>query len=538
MKRLLHAGTCSHADASGQAGPRGNGYIARTAQRCAVACATMLATPLVSGLANAQESAPAAADSGGHAFAPAAPDMGQARPTIPTSAPAGREYEVRGEMTELSDGVAARSAYIVIRGSPDPARIEVEGPATLNLLFYPVISKERFATPNDRVPRTVSYMLGPVGGPAAAHAAEGESGVSPYGNKDVDQSALVIGTAIPVAIAIPAGKQAVSFPDMMGFFEVVGVKRPEAQKPAEPAPEAERPEAKEEEPERRHGYGKIDDSLRPVLSVEFERLPLHAVGTAGRLEGGHKGNIGSIYTWNGLVSRRITGNHSLVLGALFSNHRRLIDLENLNKTAVQGYFADLAAGVSYQDRGHYLYAVAYGGWRGIATQSAAYADGSRVETFGGGYDVGGMAGYEYSRFARLRVSGGNNPFNPLTVQAYGALPYTWAEGVFPYLQADFLTLHALAPVDGPGNAGRTRLSENAYHMRALAGVPVWRLGPVVPVVFGGAEMNMAGGGITGKTGIAGGGLRMDFIHGLEIEANAGASFDGNVLTSLRLIVAR
>jgi hypothetical protein len=75
-------------------------------------------------------------------------------------------------------------------------------------------------------------------------------------------------------------------------------------------------------------------------------------------------------------------------------------------------------------------------------------------------------------------------------------------------------------------------------MRALAGVPVWRLGPVVPVVFGGAEMNMAGGGITGKTGIAGGGLRMDFIHGLEIEANAGASFDGNVLTSLRLIVAR
>lgn len=481
---------------------------------------------------------------GGNAFAQTPnPESPQVQPVAaaPAVAPSAArpEYRVRGETTSLTDGSTSRSTYIVIRGSPTPSVIEVEGPARLTVRFYPVVDRTRFATPQDEVERTISYSLGPAGGTAEPLTHTGTTGMTDFTNPDVDQNALVIGRGMDMAINVAAGRHALSFPDMNGFFEVINVEPPPAPRPIQPAIPVSPPQPvpNPPTPEPGHEYGEIDESLRPVVSVEFERAPLRGIGTQGLMEDGSSGNMGDLYFANAIGTIRLSDRFGLMLGGMFSTCGLTL-IQPQWETALRGYFGNLAAGVSFQQDGHYAYLLAYGGYSGIATNIQSYSDGRSLDTLFSGFGFGGMAGYEYGRFVRLRVSGGNNPFNPLSVRAYGALPYTWTPGVYPFVQADFLWLHAMTPAEGSNQVGLIALNENSFNMRAIAGVPIWRLGPVVPYVLGGGEFNIAGGSVTNGTGIFGGGLRTDFIQGLDIDVAAGATLHGDPLVFLNMVYAR
>jgi hypothetical protein len=204
------------------------------------------------------------------------------------------------------------------------------------------------------------------------------------------------------------------------------------------------------------------------------------------------------------------------------------------ESSLRSYSGDIAAGLSYQNGRHYLYGLGFGGYRGIQTNLLSLADGRTLDQLSSGIEFGGAGGYNYSNIFALRVQGGNNPFNPFSARVFGAVPYTWAEGVYPYVEADFLWLHTLRPADSPGFVGLTTLDENAFHVRALAGLPIYRIGPVVPIAIAGGEFNISGGSVTSGTGIFGGGLRTFFTRGLDLEAFGAATLHGDPLILLRM----
>ncbi|MCI0503863.1 hypothetical protein L0Y65_04075 [Candidatus Micrarchaeota archaeon] len=534
--KLSHKELTGHVDSQRDSARREAGIISKTLARCAIIGAFAFASPLLSGTAHAQQPGQGPVPT---APAPAVP--ASAVPAAPVSAPSATarpEHRVRGETTALTDGSTTRNAYIVIRDSPAPSSIEVEGPARLTVRFYTVIDRSRFATPTDEVPRSITYSVGPTGGAATSASYEGSARMSGFTNQDVGGT-LAIGTGIDMVINVAAGRQVVTFPGMNGFFEVISVEPPPAPRPIQPAQPARpiQPPAQPAAPAAAYEYGEVDNSLRPVFSLEFARTALRALGTQGTLEDGSAGNSGDIYNINALGTIRLSDRFGLIVGGMFNSYGlRLVQPQW--ETGLRGYSADLAAGVSFQQGGHYAYAVGFGGWRGIGTSIQSFSDGRTLDAMGHMGEFGGMAGYDYSRYVRLRVSGSNNPFNPLSVRLFGALPYTWTPGVFPYVEADFLWLHALAPVSGTSQIGLVSVSENAFHFRALAGVPIWRLGPVVPLIVGGGEFNAAGGGITGGTGIFGGGLRTDFVRGLDIDLVGAATLHGDPLLFFKLAYSR
>jgi len=528
--KLSHKELTGQRDTQSDVSRRESGPVSRFAARCAIIGALAFASPLLGGTAFAQQPTPAPETAQPVAAAPSS-----TQPVAAAPSSARPEHRVRGETTTLTDGSTSISAYLVLRGSPTPSSIEVEGPAKVSVRFYPVVSRERFATPQVDVQRTISYSLGPSGGAAVSSTYDGNTRMSAFTNRDVDQATLAIGTPIDMVLNVAAGRQVLSFPDMNGFFQVVSVEAPAPPRPIQPAVPAQpaQPAVRPATPQETYEYGQVDNNLRPVFLLEFERTPLHGIGTQGILEDGGSGNTGDIYAANAIGTIRLSDRFGLMLGGMFTTYGlRLVQPQW--ETTLRSYSGNLAAGFSFAQSGHYVYALAFGGYHGITTNIQSYADGRTLDTLFNGGEFGGMAGYEYSRFVRLRVSGSNNPFNPLQVHAYGAIPYTWTPGVYPSIEADFRWMHALAPAEHSGLIGLASVSENAFYVRALASVPTWRLGPVVPIIVGGGEFNISGGSLTSGTGIFGGGLRTDFVRGLEIDVIGASTLHGDPFLTLKL----
>jgi len=528
----------SHTELTGQRDPqndvsrREKGIVSRCATRCAIIGALAFASPLLSGTALAQQPNPAPPETNQPTVAVPTAQPPVAVPSSVPSTSAAPEHRVRGETTSLTDGSTSISAYIVIRGSQTPSTIEVEGPARVTLLFYPVVSRDRFTAPDAQVQRSIGYSLGPAtGGAPTASTYDGSTRMSAFTNRDVDQSALAIGTPIEMTINVAAGRQALTFPDMNGFFQVVRVQPPAPPRPIQPAQPVARPVQPVAPVATPQGDEHSEPLIhrRPLAMFEGGMFPLHSIGSAG--------NSGTMY--EGLVQGTIpvTDRFGIVVGGLVSSTGLTLQMPNA-ETSLRGYLAALGAGVSFREGRHYAYALGYGGYNGITTHVYSFADGRTLDDWAHEFGYGGMGGYEYGRYFALRVQGGNNPFNPLSAHAFGALPYTWTPGVYPSIDVNFLWLHALAPVDTPNMVGLTRLNENAFNIRILGTVPTYRLGPVVPTIVGGGEFNVAGGSVTSGTGIIGGGLRTDFVPGLDIDAIGAATFRGEPLVFLRVGYSR
>ncbi len=526
--KLSHTELTGQRDLQSDVTRREKSIVSRCAGRCAIIGALAFASPLLGGTAFAQQPDPAPPER-------AQPTVAAPTAQPPVAAPsttAAPEHRVRGETTSLTDGSTSISAYIVIRGSQTPSTIEVDGPARVTLLFYPVVSRDRFTAPDAQVQRSIGYSLGPAtGGASAPSTYEGSTRMSALTNRDVDATALAIGTPIEMTINVAAGRQALAFPDMNGFFQVVRVEAPAPPRPIQPAQPVARP-VQPAAPVARPEVDEHSEPLiyrRPLAMFEGGMFPLNGIGSAG--------NSGTMYEGLVLGTIPVTDRFGIVLGGLVTSTGLTLQMPNA-ETTLRGYSAALGAGVSFREGRHYAYALGFGGYNGITTHINSFADGRTLDEWAHEFEYGGLGGYEYGRYFALRVQGGNNPFNPLSAHAFGALPYTWTPGVYPSIDVNFLWLHALTPVDASNMVGLTRLNENAFNIRILGTVPTYRLGPVVPTIVGGGEFNVAGGSVTSGTGIIGGGLRTDFVPGLDIDAIGAATFRGEPLIFLRVGYSR
>ncbi len=458
-------------------------------------------SPMLSGTALAQDRQPPAA---ARQEAPAGPRADAAAP------------QLRGDVFPISEGGRDLQSRLVYEARSMAPSMSVEGPGTAVLRFYPILNLSSLDAESRRQNYSIRYT---VDGQARQQAAS--SGVSGFTSPIVPAESSAVGTPVEVRVELPAGAHEVAFQYPNGFLELVSFARPAPRQPAVPAQPAPAPvEAPAEAPE--------EAPARPLLYVDGEWAPLHSVGSAG--------NSGDLIAAQAHALIPLTDNLELAVGALFSTYGLSL-ASALSQTDARSYSADIAAGLSYRNGEHQVYALGYGGYLGVTTLVQSLADGREQDEIAHNFGYGGVLGYRYGEFAALRVQGGNDPFNPLSVRLFGAIPFTWISEprVYPWLEADFLWLHALAPQGT--DIGEARLGENAYHLRALAGIPIWRLGPIVPSAVAGGEFSFGQGGLQNGTGIFGGALRADF-SGFEIEGIGAATLHGDPLVLLRLGYSR
>ncbi|MFH0884179.1 MAG: hypothetical protein V1861_00530 [Candidatus Micrarchaeota archaeon] len=509
--KLLHNEPIGQSKAGKEAESR-PGPVRRTLLNCAIIGAFALSSPLMEGTARAQTPSPEQAQ----------PPSAQAVQPNAEQAPAQR-YTADGRAAQVSDAQGAHNVYVVSSQSGFTPNVTVEGPCRLTVRFYPAVLRERFPTPESEYARQVDYTLGPSGGQRRPGSFSGTTRSSQYTSTEIG-GGLVVGSPLEHTIEVPSGRNILTVTSPNGLLEIVRVEplpvapvvRPPVQpvqvQPAQPA----RVEAPSEGSE---------DSLRPAFTFEGSRTPLYGLGTSE--------NRGDIYAAEALGHIRLNDTFSLIVGGMFSTYGLSLSTTPA-EMSLRSYSGDIAAGLSFQSGGHYLYGLGFGGYRGIQTNLLSVADGRRLDELSSALEFGGAAGYNYSRFFGLRVQGGNNPFNPLSARIFGAIPYTWAEGVYPYVEANLLWLHTLRPAESPGFVGLSTFDENAFHIRALAGIPIYRIGPLVPIAIAGGEFNVAGGSVTSGTGIFGGGLRTFFTRGLDLEAFGAATLHGDPLILLRM----
>lgn len=443
-------------------------------------------------------------------------------PAVPQQSAGSPGFTTEGNVASVADSNGSRGVYIVSSQRGFAPAVTVEGPCRLRVRFYPAVLAERFTTPQTEYPRQVDYSLGPQGGTATPGRFTGVTRQSQYSSTEIG-GGLVIGTPIESMIDIPSGRNVLTVSSPNGLLEVVGIERTPApvQRTAQPAVTA------PAQPRQAEPAEPSEESLRPAFTFEGSYAPLHGLGA-------HE-NRGDIISAQPLGHIRLSDRFSLVVGVDFASYGLSLDTAQA-QTSLRGYSGSGAAGVSFQSGRHYAYALGLAGYRGITTNVLSLSDGRTLDNLDSGFEYGGQAGYSYSHYFSAMVRGGSSPFNPLSARVMGAVPYTWAEGVYPFVDVHFLWLHSLRPIESAGFVGPTALDENAFHLRALAGLPIYRWGPVAPLIVGGADFNFVSGGITSKAGIVGAGLRTFFTRGLEIEALGGVSLHGSPVGASPLVL--
>ncbi len=464
-----------------------NGLLA-----CALSGLALFAAPLVESTAGAQ---------------PASKEAASQPATL---------HRVRGKKGQITDGTNSPEVYIVSREANVLPVVEVEGPSTLTVRVYPAVSRDWFGQENKEVPRPVIYKLGPSDGDAKEQVFPGNTRRSPFISTDIDaQSSLAIGTPIEMSIQIPSGMHKFSVVSPNGFLEVVRVERIEERKP-QPPPQ--KPRTKPAAP------AVTEVPWRPpVFKLNGVMLPFHEIGPSK--------NSGNMSNATALGRIRLGKHLALLAGGGFSSWDLSISTPDAT-TIARSYTGRLVTGLSYASNRHRIYALVSGGYTKVLTDISSKTDSRREDVMTQLFDYRGELGYGYGRWARLSVSGGSDPFNPLSVHISGVLPYGWTPEAYPWAELSLMWLHTLTPAEGEG-LGAVRVSDNNIHTHLLLGVPVWRIGPLVPSVFLAGELSASGDGLQNANFMVGGALSADF-KGFGIEVAGAVS----PLNELQLFMLR
>lgn len=474
------------------------------------------------------------------AFAPML--EGTARAEVPLTQPAAPQPgtgSMAGQRAILQEGGAERNGCMVVRGRSAPI-VTVEGPARFTVRIYPIMLGSLFPTGSEQQSRSVEYTFGQAGSAQASRVQvqAGLSGRSALRAECVDDSSAryqcvdpatsVIGTPIEVALTAPQGTSQLSVLGPNGIAELVRVERivtpPQEVVPPAPVPRpqpAPRPapavEAPQEEPAR-----------RPIVTFDGDRTWLHSLGSAR--------NSGDINRIQPVVYAWLGDNFGIVATAMFSSYGLSLDTPE-SQTSFRNYSGDLGAGLAYRNGRHVVYALGFAGYRAMATDTLSLIDGRSLDNRGDFFEYGGQAAYSYGEYAGIRVTGSSNPFNPISARLWGVVPYTWAGHSYPFAEADLMWLNAMTPVESADVVGAARLDESTFHMRAMAGIPIYPIGPVTPFALLGGEMTASGDGFHGSA-IFGGLLRLSLIDRLDVEAGAASNLSGAPLMLLRMNYSR
>lgn len=447
-------------------------------------------SPIVEGTARAQQ----------------APEVQQAAPV---------NYSVSTPTYPLMrDGVETRSYLVSMSRSMAPT-ITIDGPATITARFYPVFRNSEY--PSGTLDVDITYSVdGAVN--HEAHTTSRSTVTSPVLSSE-DWS---IGTPKNLTIEVGAGNHTVAFRSPDGFLDVVRVERPAPEpapveqpetRPAEPEPQPAQPEQGTEprpeqpqEPEEHH--------YRPVFQLLGERTHLHELGSSG-----NHGDLNNVLITGDIP---LSDELSIIAAGGFVSNALTLEQPEVS-TSLRSLTGRLGVGLRFSSGDHSAYALVLGGYRALLNDVESQTDGRALDETIHSYDIGGQAGYSYSHWFELTVSGSNDPFNPISARIYGALPYGWVQDAYPWAELDLLWLHALQPIESPDMIGSANLAENVFNGRLTVGVPLFRLGPVVPSALVAGDMNASEGSVHGDF-MLGGSLGLDFLEQrLRIEAAGAAS---------------
>ncbi|MFH1685179.1 MAG: hypothetical protein ABH983_02635, partial [Candidatus Micrarchaeota archaeon] len=253
-------------------------------------------------------------------------------------------------------------------------------------------------------------------------------------------------------------------------------------------------------------------------------------------------NTGDMNYWESRANGWFDDNWAIVAGGMSSSYALKLDTDT-TQTLFRSFSFDASLGLAYWNDGHFAYALANGGYRAMISTTVLFAgngspDGMRDVT--DQFEIGGQAGYRFKHNLALDASVINNPFNPVKGRLYGMLPAGWVPGDHsnPWIEVNSLWLRTMSPLPSADFAGAAELGSDTLYMSALAGVPIWEFGTIVPSVIGGGEFfyPLVRGPDDGLSGnfYAGGSLKsssvLDGDSGrLEIEAGAVGNTKGAMI---------
>jgi hypothetical protein len=261
----------------------------------------------------------------------------------------------------------------------------------------------------------------------------------------------------------------------------------------------------------------------PEKKILSRLVDLH--GKRFTLVGPNTGDVNEIEI---LATPLVSDMLAIAVGSNVSSHGRRLELDSFKQT-MRSISANLEAGLGISRNAHNAFVALFGGIRtteGMLTLSEGRSDRlSLIEA-----EYGARAGYDYNGIIGISAMGSSNPFSPGKIELYASLPYWYLDNNFPTLTADVRWLHLLREKAAQDIIGKTALDVTDIHSRLTLSIPLAKLGPIVPTILGGIELDTADG-LT-VSGHAGAALGADLFDTIKLEAGAAYGFDGRLLIIL------
>ena len=455
----------------------------------------------------------------------------QSLPQVPKEAPANPgpqplaspvpTFQVSGSGVKLTEGKYTRRTFVVAKQANEFPVVELEGPSTLTIRFYPIIKAERFTATDTDVSWQIEYALSDGAGATTSQSFNGTTRRSNFTTSDVElDKAFVIGTPITLTIQVPKGYHRFSVLEPNGFLEVWNVE------PIEEAPT----------PPPRHVI-----PMKPAEPIKIAApSPEPAKRSDIKLEGGYLGlqdmgpdrNSGNIAE-TGLVFERKGPTFGFKAGLMLNSIGMHLDMPHVG-ASLRVTSLDAMAGLSVQGGKHSLYAGPFAGPRFVAlsvTPDATLEASAGIPVLHQ-LEAGGLIGYDYDNLAALSVRMSNNPLNPLTARASLSSPWGWVHDNPPELSLAFRMMHLVRPEAAP-LAGAFSVAGSDYLAQAGLKVPIMKLGPVVPSALMAIQESMSAAGTAPLQVYLGGILKARFGADSFLEVGAASTTGGKPLFLLR-----
>ncbi|MBU0532210.1 hypothetical protein KKB44_01825 [Candidatus Micrarchaeota archaeon] len=381
------------------------------------------------------------------------------------------QHTVVGTQVQLTAGTSSVTAYAVVRQSDLFPVLEIEGPATFTVNYYPVVRRDRFTESTSEIPWSIDYSLNEVGTPQDITNYRATIRLSAFTTSEIDQATLVIGTPIELALSIPAGRYRFSVVYPNGFLEVVDVEEEIPLVPIGPPPIDIDVEVADETPQREPTSEEPEDARAPFVSLQFRRTTFTALG--------QDNNIVDINGVDIPFTPRLNDTLRLIVGPSMDWNN--IALSN-NEITIRSISVTLDGGLLITPGNHTILLAISGGINILTPQLRTDDEHSEYTAIEGEFT--GRVGYDYNNMFGLMLQGGTNPLSVGSLNLYASVPYTWAEDAYPRLDVDARWLHLMRSNTSEEGIDFS-LDQNEFVFDTRLSVPVVYLGPILPRILAG-----------------------------------------------------
>lgn len=426
---------------------------------------------------------------------------------------------INGTTVTLGSVRERETAYLVYRPGDINPVLRVQGPAKIDILFYPIVSKPLFRgdTPGEQ---RIAYS---VDGTEAIHNATTKlSNLRALSFKMSD--ALGIGTPIQLSFVVQEGSHTFSIIAPNGFFRITNVSAiaPVAEQPKAPRSPASKPLEPASRPA--HAQGPPTSQPRTYKTAASPQLPFGGLTLSRQVfrRLGERDASGEILEAGIFFHKRLSDRLKLLLG--LDTSRYAISMQGTDAaTSLSVYTIDTKAGILFSRGAHCWFVALSAGFRRSLAEIVPIEEDvitSSDPVINAGF--GAEAGYGYSDKIRISVEGSNNSLEIGRIDMNGMLPFGWVRKRKPSLSVQARLMHALSELPSSEDRFAASLRELAILSRITGSVPLARAGPVVISALAGT--NITAGSRNSATPFSGGTVSVD-LGRIIIEGGAAATIE-------------